>query len=99
MPRKFKWEPTMSNNSGSDAAAFDPENLPSLKAAITNAYGPIEQIAAYARANPLARLRLLTALHDTAQFTCALAAILIADELLRREEEAALLPPLPDGLA
>ena len=94
----------MTDYSGSDEAALDHEDLPSLKALVESAYGPLDQIAAYARANPLARLRLLRAVHDTAAFTCQLAAVLIADSLLHEEATAAAqalskLPWLPEAQA
>ena len=64
-------------NTGSNDAAFAPEeDLPSLKVAVEREYGPLDQIAVYARANPLARLRLLRGLLETANFTGALAAVL-----------------------
>lgn len=94
----------MTKPNGSDDATLDEKDLPSLKEAVEREYGPLNEIAAYARANPLARLRLLRAIHDTAGFIAALAATLIADELLLHEAEAVAhtspeLPHLPAGQA
>ncbi len=90
--------------SDSGSAVLTPDDLPALKTMLEEAYGPLDQIASYARANPLARLRLLRAIHDTAAFTCQLAVVLIADSLLHEEATAAAqalskLPWLPEAQA